>query len=90
MQDVDGIPAGIILCAMGVNARLRRGGGHRRRDVVRPCAMVGTRQRAPDGEQHGQQHQQQDTNDSHDFRLARARSGISGPGAHDADGAPVH
>lgn len=65
MLGVDGIHLDITLFAMGVNFRMNVRGRNRMGDVVRPCAMASASQRAPDGEQHRKEHQQQDTNSLH-------------------------
>lgn len=79
MLGVDGIGLDVSLHAMRVNFRMQVRGRHRLGDVVRTCAMASTCQRAPDGEQHGKEHQQQDTNSSHKIQLSTSRPCISRP-----------
>lgn len=55
----------VTLHAKRVNFRMQMRGSDRLGDVVRPCAMASTSQRAPDGEQRGKEHQQQNTNGLH-------------------------
>lgn len=85
MLGVDGIGLNVTLHTMRVNFRMQVRGCTRLGDVGRPCTMASASQRAPDGEQHGKKHQQQDTNSSHKTQVStgpRAFRGPSTAGAH--------
>ena len=70
---VDRVPVGVELPAVRVHAGLQVRGGNGGHFIRIACAMRGAGQCAPQGKQHGKQHEQQDAKAHHDAQLSTGR-----------------